>query len=423
MYHGIASEKMIVRLGQAGLIGFLGTGGWKPERIENAIQTIQKQLTPSQPYGINLLSNLYLPELEEKNIEIYLRYGIKHIEAAGYIQLTSAIVHYRVKGLALDESGKIVPQNTIMAKISRPEVARLFMSPPPQPIVQKLLKDGKITQSQARWSEKIPMADDICVEADSGGHTDQGVAYVLMPAILYLREEMMQKFQYLYKIRVGAAGGIGTPEAAAAAFVLGADFILTGSINQCTVEAGTSDAVKEILQNIQVQDTEYAPAGDMFELGAKVQVVKKGLFFPARANKLYDLYRLHNSLEEIEEKTKEQLQSKYFHKSFEEIWQDVEKYYPEEELRIARINPKRKMALIFRWYFGYATRLAMKGDAEHKVDYQIFCGPSLGAFNQWVQKKPMADWHNRHVDEIAELLMKNTAELLNQRFQKICEKA
>lgn len=80
------------------------------------------------------------------------------------------------------------------------------------------------------------------------------------------------------KIRVGAAGGIGTPEAAAAAFILGADFIVTGSINQCTVEAGTSEIVKDLLQEINVQDTEYAPAGDMFELGAKVQVLKKGLF-------------------------------------------------------------------------------------------------------------------------------------------------
>ena len=60
-------------------------------------------------------------------------------------------------------------------------------------------------------------------------------------------------------IRVGAAGGIGAPEAAAAAFVMGADFVLTGSINQCTVEAGMSDAVKDLLLEINVQDTGYAP--------------------------------------------------------------------------------------------------------------------------------------------------------------------
>ena len=72
--------------------------------------------------------------------------------------------------------------------------------------------------------------------------------------------------------------GIGTPEAAAAAFLLGAEFIGTGSINQCTVEAGTSDSVKDLLQEANVQDTSYAPAGDMFEAGARVQVLKKACF-------------------------------------------------------------------------------------------------------------------------------------------------
>ncbi len=60
-----------------------------------------------------------------------------------------------------------------------------------------------------------------------------------------------------------------------AAFMLGAEFILTGSINQCTVEAGTSDKVKDLLQQMNVQDTEYAPAGDSFQMGSKVQVLKR----------------------------------------------------------------------------------------------------------------------------------------------------
>jgi trans-AT polyketide synthase/acyltransferase/oxidoreductase domain-containing protein len=97
---------------------------------------------------------------------------------------------------------------------------------------------------------------------------------------------MMPKYRYDKPIHVGAAGGIGTLHAAAAPFIMGADFILTGSINQCTVEAGTSDAVKDLLQELNVQDTAYALAGDMFEIGARVQVAKRGLFFPARANKL-----------------------------------------------------------------------------------------------------------------------------------------
>ena len=93
---------------------------------------------------------------------------------------------------------------------------------------------------------------------------------------------------------------------------MGADFVLTGSINQCTVEAGNSDAVKDLLQDINVQDTDYAPAGDMFEIGARVQVLKKGVLFPARANKLYRLYTQYDSLNDIPEKTIVQLERKLF---------------------------------------------------------------------------------------------------------------
>ncbi|MCP4387125.1 MAG: malonyl CoA-ACP transacylase, partial [Gammaproteobacteria bacterium] len=171
------------------------------------------------------------------------------------------------------------------------------------------------------------MATALCVEADSGGHTDQGIMVVVLPAIIRLRDELVKQHGYARNVWVGAAGGIGTPEAAATAFMLGADFILTGSINQCTVESGTSDAVKDILQGLNVQDTDYAPAADMFELGAKVQVVRKGVFFPARANKLYDLYRYHNCLEELDQKTTRQIQEKHFRRSFEHIWAETRKMF------------------------------------------------------------------------------------------------
>ncbi|HET9277357.1 MAG TPA: hypothetical protein VFN95_04205, partial [Flavitalea sp.] len=270
-----------------------------------------------------------------------------------------------------------------------------------------------------------PMADDICVEADSGGHTDQGVAQVLVPAMIRLRDEMQNKFGYRKKIRIGAAGGIGTPEAAAAAFIMGVDFILTGSINQCTIEAGTSEVVKEMLTRMNVQDAAYAPAGDLFEMGSKVQVLKKGVFFPARANKLYELYNHYNSLDEIDPQIQKQLQEKYFRRSFGEIYEDVKGYFSKQgpaELEKAEKNPKHKMALIFRWYFGYTTRLAMEGVEERKVDFQVHTGPALGACNQWLKGTNMENWSARHVDEVAEKLMDETAVVLSKRLTAIVGK-
>ncbi|MGV7002860.1 ACP S-malonyltransferase [Priestia megaterium] len=415
MYRGIASKELVVRVAKAGFLGFFGTGGLKLDEIEKSIKYIKAELNSGEAYGMNLLSSPFNPEKEEKLVDLLLEYNVKNIEAAAFTAITEALVKYRLTGLK-NENGVVRVSNKIMAKVSRPEVAEAFLKPAPERIIRKLVQEGKINAEEARLSREIPMADDLCIEADSGGHTDHGVAYALIPTMIRLRDRLMKDYSYKKRVRVGAAGGIGTPDAAAAAFVMGADFILTGSINQCTIEAGTSDSVKDLLQQMNVQDTEYVPAGDMFEMGAKVQVLKRGLFFPSRANKLYELYRHYNSLDEIDNNTKKQLQEKYFKRSFDDIFNEIKSRYSIEEIEKAERNPKHKMALIFRWYFGYTTHLALNGIVDHKVDYQIHCGPSLGAFNQWVRGTVLEDWRARHVDEIADKLMKETAVLLNQRF-------
>ncbi len=370
---------------------------------------------------MNLLNHLNDPQQEEQMVDLYLRYGIRHIEASAYMQnLSMALLRYRLTGLSRDARGQIQTAHHIIAKVSRPEVAHAFLSPAPERMVEKLRAAHLITAEQAELAPSVPVASDLCVEADSGGHTDQGVAYVLMPAMLMLRDQLVQHYHYTTPVRVGAAGGIGTPEAAAAALILGADFIVTGSINQCTVEAGTSAAVKDLLQQMGVQDTDYAPAGDMFEIGAKVQVLKKGLFFAARAKRLYELYHQYPSLEAIDAKTQQQIQEKYFRRSFAEVYAEIERYFATRspaELDKAERNPKHKMALVFRWYFAHATELAMSGNLDQKVDYQIHTGPALGAFNQWVKGSPLEDWRHRHVDAIALKLLAATADQLNHRFR------
>ncbi|WP_025701752.1 ACP S-malonyltransferase [Paenibacillus forsythiae] len=414
MYKGISSAELVVKAGKSGILGFFGAGGLGLGDIEKAIRTIQQALNNGEPYGMNLLHQPNNPDLEEQVADLYLRYGVRTIEASAFFGITSALVKYRAKGLQRKPDGTVGIANRIIAKVSRPEVAEGFLSPAPARLVEKLLAENKISHEEAQLLKLVPMADALTAEADSGGHTDHGVAYALLPTMIKLRDEMMEKYRYSEMIKLGAAGGIGTPEAGLAAFVLGADYIVTGSINQCTVEAGTSAAAKELLQNANVQDTDYAPAGDMFELGAKIQVLKKGVFFPARANKLYELYNQYNSLDEIGENTKKRIQDRYFRHSFEEVYELVKRYKQPEEIEKAEKNPKYKMALVFKWYFSHSTRLAISGDLDQKVDYQIHCGPALGAFNQWVKGTELENWRNRHADRIGEKLMEEIAEQLRR---------
>jgi trans-AT polyketide synthase, acyltransferase and oxidoreductase domains len=420
MYKGIASKELVVRMGKAGLLGFLGTGGLALERIESDLLFIQHELRESGAYGLNLLASPMQPGLDEATVDLYLRLQVPRIEAAAFTQITAALVRYRAKGLTLNREGTIHIPNKILAKVSRPEVAEQFLSPPPDALVRRLVESGKITTQEASLVQRLPMADEICVEADSAGHTDRGVLHTLLPVMLRLRNQVVKSYDYPIHIYVGAAGGIGTPEAIAAAFVLGADFVLTGSINQCTVEAGTSETTKDLLREAGVQDTDIVPAGDMFEFGAKVQVFKKGLLFPSRAKKLYDLYRQYDSLEQIDLPTRTQLETRYFKRSFAEIFAETKEYYQRvlpQVIERAERDPKQKMALVFRWYFIHTNRLALRGDPAEKVDYQIHCGPAMGAFNQWVKGTGLEDWRNRHVDEIGIRLMRAAAQFLDDRFR------
>lgn len=419
MVKGISSKELIICMGKAGLMGYYGTGGLKLNQIEDAILAIKNALPKNKAYGMNLLSNIINPAVEMNTVNLFIRHEVTHVEAAAYIQLNAAIVKYRITGLSQNVEGETVIKHKLLAKISRPEVADLFCRPPPQAIVQQLLTNEEITPLQANLSKTIPMADDLCVESDSGGHTDMGVMIVILPTIIRQCEAACRLHQYKNKIRVGASGGIGTPEAAAAAFILGADFIMTGSINQCTIEAGISDSVKDMLAELNIQDTDYAPAGDMFEIGAKIQVMRKGVFFPGRANKLYELWCNYSSWEDIPLTQREQIEKHYFHRSFIDVYQETKAYYMQtlpQEIEKAERNPKHKLALVFRWYFIYTARLARNGDKTDKVNYQIHTGPAMGAFNQWVKGTDLENWRNRRPDIIAEKLMQATADLLNQRY-------
>jgi trans-AT polyketide synthase/acyltransferase/oxidoreductase domain-containing protein len=160
----------------------------------------------------------------------------------------------------------------------------------------------------------------------------------------------------------------------------------------------------------------------MFVIGSQVQVMKKSVFFPARANKLLSLYRHYESLDDIPPRTRNQLEGTFFKKTFDEIWHETDGYFRsiklDHEIAKAEANAKHKMALVFRWYFAYSTRLAIEGKGEDRVNYQIQTGPALGSFNQWVKGTELEPWTKRHVDHMAFKLMDATAEHLTRSFSR-----
>lgn len=422
MYRGIASTDLVIRACRAGVLAFFGAGGLPAQHVADAVARIRAEVGEQAVFGVSMVHDPILPDNEQRLVETLLATGVPVIEASAFVKVTPALVRYRLAGLARAADGSTVVGNRIIAKLSRPEVAEGFLTPAPQRIVDALLASGAITREQAGLAADVPMADDICVEGDCGGRTDRRGFLVLLPAIRALGARLSAAHGYPRPVRVGAAGGIGTPQAAAAAFLLGADFIVTGSINLCTAESGTSAVVKDMLQRIDVQDTDYAPAGDMFELGASVQVLRRGVFFPARARKLHELYRRFDSLDDIDAATRQQIEERYFRRTFDEVWQETRAYLAAHDTRAvaqAETSPKHKMALVFRWYLGHSERAAMEGREADRLDFQVHCGPALGAFNQWVTGTELERWQDRHVDDIAEKIMVGAAGYLRRRYDEL----
>ena len=419
MANGIGSAEIAEEMGRAGMMGIFGAAGLPPRKVEVAIDRLKASLGPSVPYGFNLIHSPNDPALESTVVDLYLRRGVRLVEASAYLDLTLPVVRYRVGGIHRDPTGRVVAPNRIIAKISRVEVASKFLAPPPERFLRELVRSGEITPEQAGLASEIPMAGDVTAEADSGGHTDNQAAVVLLPTMLALRDRLQRQHRFRESPRIGAAGGISTPWSAAAAFAMGASYVVVGSVNQSCVESGTSDAVRKMLAQAQQADIAMAPAADMFEMGVRVQVLKRGTMFAMRAAKLHELYRAHDAIDRIPATDRAMLEKTIFKAPLETIWDQTRTYFLERDpaqVERAGRDPKHLMALVFRWYLGQSSHWANAGDPTRAVDYQVWCGPAMAAFNEWVRGTFLERSEERKVATVARNILYNASVLMRTRI-------
>ncbi len=411
MANGIASVEFVSALAREGCLSFYGSAGQSPAVVSAAVQRL-KETVPGRPWGCNLIHSPAEPTSEDEISRMLVREQVSCVEASAYLDVTAPLVRLRIQGLSEDGSGRPFARIRVMAKASRLEVARRFLSAPPEALVTQLLNSGEISSQQAQWARRLPLCDDLTAEADSGGHTDNRPMATLVPAFGRLRDEIARDLAATRYVKIGAAGGLGTPDSIASAFALGADYVLIGSVHQACIESGSSDPVRQMLAETGPADVIMAPASDMFELGVHLQVLRRGTLFGPRAKRLLELYRNHRSIDEIPASEKQRLEKDIFRMSLDDVWQLTQQFFIEREpaqIEKAVDDPHHQMALIFRWYLGKSSDWANSGDPERQLDYQVWCGPAMGAFNEWTKGTWLADPAARCVGDISRALMHGAA--------------
>lgn len=415
MARGIATPQMVIEAVRAGCIGFYGSAGLALAEIKAGIKQIQAALGVNQTaWGANLIHSPQEPGQEAAIVDLFLEEGVRRVSASAFMRLTPDVVRFTALGLERTADGKIKRHNHLFAKVSRAEVAEPFMAPAPGRMLRELVEAGMISGLQAELAAKVPVAAEITAESDSGGHTDNRPAFVLFSSLSAARTRVCALHGFDEStIRIGLAGGIATPAAAAAAFQMGAAYVLTGSVNQSAVESGMSEAGRKLLAKAGPADVAMAPAADMFEQGVEVQVLKRGTLFAMRGRKLHGFYRGGASYETLSAPDRKWIDD-VLGEPFDAAWAATLAYIRKvnpAEAKKADTDGNKRLALVARRYLFQGAQWAREGTPGREADYQIWCGPAMGAFNEWVAGTPLEPVEARTVRQIALNLLEGAARI------------
>ena len=98
MANGIGSVEIVEAMARAGMLGFFGAAGLSIGRIQAAVERLQ-QSVGDLPHGFNLIHSPGEPDLENAVVDLYIRRGVRLVEASAYLDLTPPLVRYRTHGV------------------------------------------------------------------------------------------------------------------------------------------------------------------------------------------------------------------------------------------------------------------------------------------------------------------------------------
>ena len=419
--YGVTGPAFVSALARSQLLAFFGTGGLDADSVIAGLTAIAAEAAGA-PAGVALPAHSDDRRLSELVLTQARQLDVRRVLAWATAPPSPELIRFRASGLRRMPDGRVKVRNRLFVQVNNPESAEPWMRPPPGEILDVLVGRGQITVPEAALARRLAVAEDIIAETPPGNRAERWPLFALLPGLQRSRARISEEEGYGERgviVHIGASGELGDPATVHAAFHLGADFVVTGTINQTAVEAATSLRAKELMAEASAADCRGAPGADRFEVGGRVVVLSRGTRFAQQAEQLYDLYRRYPSLADIPGDEREQVERNVFHRPLGELWDelltDLRETRP-EEVELAVEDPRHQMALIFRWYLDRSARWAVAGTPGRRRDYQIWCGPAMGLFNDWVRGTWLQPLVARRAVSIADALMRGAAVLARVRL-------
>ena len=292
----------------------------------------------------------------------------------------------------------------MIAKVSRARDREHFLRRRRRRWSRALLQEGRITARQADWpgtsrwpttspSRPTPAATPTAVRCSS-----------CCPPSRQLRDELHASHGYA-RSRPGRCGGGHRHAGRGRRRVRDGRRLRRHRLDQPGLRRVRAvEATQRLLAEADFADVAMAPAADMFEMGVEVQVLKRGTLFPMRAPAALRALPALRLAEAIPAASAPELESAGFRRPLDDVWQECVALFEARDpanWRGPSDDPKRRMALVFRWYLGL-PRVGHAGDPGRGSTTRS------GAARRWALSTPgraAASWRTSQggVVQVAEI--------------------
>jgi radical SAM superfamily enzyme YgiQ (UPF0313 family) len=151
------------------------------------------------------------------------------------------LIYKQIEGLQKIKNGGAAASKKVLAIVDDINVAQYFFRPASKKNVADLFREKKIDELQEGISKKIPVVDAICLDNNL-----TKMSYGSLPESFLVLDKMIQEYSHNKRIFIGIS--CTSPESAAAAFLLGADFIFYNSAIQKEKSMSEIMSVKKLME-------------------------------------------------------------------------------------------------------------------------------------------------------------------------------